>query len=285
MADVVFVHGIGSPRQSAAGMASAWLDALNAGARTTGSPGLSKDDVVLAYYRHAFAASGSKGPDGDEVAVADLDVVERAMVESLWAAAVAQTPALSADATKAGVPLSVQEQIKRMSGWGPFADCPPSRIPLSIRQVSLYLRDTAVRERVQAVVQDAVTERTRVLVAHSLGSVVAYEMLAANPDWPVRALVTFGSPLGWSPQVFDRLTPGPCDGVGVWPGGVRVWTNVSFAGDVVALHKELSPLFAHPDGRSRVRDLPVRLTSMHAAEAYLRTAEVAGAVLAGVSGR
>ena len=47
------------------------------------------------------------------------------------------------------------------------------------------------------------------LVGHSLGSVVAYEALCANPEWPVRMLVTLGSPLGIPNLIFDRLEPAP----------------------------------------------------------------------------
>ena len=48
---------------------------------------------------------------------------------------------------------------------------------------------------------------TEVIVAHSLGSVVAYEALCAHPEWPVRNLVTLGSPLGIRNLIFDQLVP------------------------------------------------------------------------------
>ena len=159
MAGVVFVHGIGPPRQSAKRMAEAWLDAQNTGAGATRSAGLSKDDVVPPYYHHAFAAPDSTVPDGDEVAVADLDVVELAMVDQLWAAAVVQTPALAVGGTKAEVPLSVQERVKRMSGWNRSRTARPRGSLEHPAGVALPV-DPGARERVQAVVRDAVTERT-----------------------------------------------------------------------------------------------------------------------------
>ncbi|MFD8967973.1 hypothetical protein ACFV0C_23770 [Streptomyces sp. NPDC059568] len=48
-----------------------------------------------------------------------------------------------------------------------------------------------------------------VIVAHSLGSVIAYEALCAHPDWPDLTLVTLGSPLAVRGVVFDRLAPPP----------------------------------------------------------------------------
>jgi pimeloyl-ACP methyl ester carboxylesterase len=85
---------------------------------------------------------------------------------------------------------------------------------------------------------------TRVVVAHSLGSVVAYEALCTVPGHLVRALVTLGSPLGIGNLVFDRLDPAPVDGRGEWPGSEGlVWTNVADGGDVVALEKDLRGRF------------------------------------------
>jgi hypothetical protein len=77
---------------------------------------------------------------------------------------------------------------------------------------------------------------------------VAYEALCAHPGWQVRGLVTLGSPLGIRNLIFDRLVPppeaaGPGEPAGVWPGGAGAWTNVADTGDVVALVKDLRPLF------------------------------------------
>ena len=91
----------------------------------------------------------------------------------------------------------------------------------------------------------------RVIVDHSLGSVVAYEALCAHPQWPVQALVTLGSPLGIPNLIFHRLQPAPQPtGVGRgemrghWPGpALRSWSNVVDQGDVVALVKDLRPAF------------------------------------------
>jgi hypothetical protein len=83
--------------------------------------------------------------------------------------------------------------------------------------------------------------------------VVAYEALSANPGWPVRMLVTLGSPLGIPNLIFDRLQPAPLPAAGVrpgprgcWPGLGRAWVNVADRGDVVALVKDLRGAFG-PD--------------------------------------
>ena len=68
-----------------------------------------------------------------------------------------------------------------------------------LQQVRQYMTHPEVRQAVQDRVATEVGKDTRVVVGHSLGSVVAYEALCAHREWPVRALVTLGSPPGrWS---------------------------------------------------------------------------------------
>ena len=60
------------------------------------------------------------------------------------------------------------------------------------------MTDPVIRAEVQRRIAAGVAENTHVVVGHSLGSVIAYEALCAHPEWPVRALVTLGSPPGIS---------------------------------------------------------------------------------------
>ena len=113
----------------------------------------------------------------------------------------------------------------------------------SLRQVRWYMTDDHVRAAAIEAVAERIGPDTRVLVGHSLGSVVAYEALCANPGWPVRALITVGSPLGIPKLIFDRLRPPPSDGKGMWPPGLAMWHNLCDRNDVVAMVKRLGPLF------------------------------------------
>jgi pimeloyl-ACP methyl ester carboxylesterase len=97
----------------------------------------------------------------------------------------------------------------------------------------------AVRERVAAAIR---SHRPRVVVAHSLGSVVAYEALHAFPELEVELLVTLGSPLGL-PTLARRLEPAMRHGQGARPAGVERWVNIADGGDLVALPPKLGGLF------------------------------------------
>src|SRR6266536_4525637 len=78
------------------------------------------------------------------------------------------------------------------------------------REVPAYLGDGARRAAARDRVASTIAEHApQVVLAHSLGSVVAYEALWAHPELPVDLLVTLGSPLGMPDVVFDRLEPTP----------------------------------------------------------------------------
>lgn len=134
-----------------------------------------------------------------------------------------------------------------------------------------------LRERIQGRLASVVLEDTTVIVAHSLGTIVSWSALAKHPDWPVRTLVTLGSPLA-SSEIFDRLDPAPIDGVGGWPGPVQNWVNVAAVGDKVAAAARLAARFGE-----RVEDH--RVDNGHRAhdpEPYLNNPVTGAAVLRGL---
>jgi pimeloyl-ACP methyl ester carboxylesterase len=126
-----------------------------------------------------------------------------------------------------------------------------------------------------------------VLVAHSLGSVVAFEALHEFGDranWAnVRTLVTLGSPLGIPNLIFEALDPAPTDGQGLWPPGIDAWTNVSDDGDVVALAKKLGPLFDAGGPGEGIRDVAIdNGARVHDVMPYLTSADTGRAIADGL---
>ncbi|WP_338059625.1 hypothetical protein [Streptomyces nanshensis] len=140
------------------------------------------------------------------------------------------------------------------------------------------MTESDLRYEAQARVSAEITKETRVLVAHSLGSVVAYEALCAHPEWPVTDFVTVGSPLGMRNVVFDRLQPSPVHGTGAWPGGVVRWTNLADRADIVALPDRLASRFG-----DRVEDASITNgVRMHDLLRYLTAARTGWAVAQGL---
>src|SRR5262249_42495091 len=101
-----------------------------------------------------------------------------------------------------------------------------------LKQVTAYLENQSLRPEVLNRLAAEVTTDVRVLIGHSLGSVIAYEFCCQHRQTSVELLVTLGSPLGIPRLVFDRLNPPPVGGVGAWPGQVVRWVNVADRNDV-----------------------------------------------------
>ncbi|MCF3120150.1 hypothetical protein IPZ68_10580 [Streptomyces arenae] len=284
MARVVCVHGIGQQQLGERQLHAAWQPALADGLTRAAAGTLAASDVTCVFYGDLFRPAGRTlsvlDPPLDASDVADG--LETELLLEWWAEAARTDPAVVAPGarTLARTPRTVQRALHALSRSRFFADVALRSLVLDLRQVRAYLTDPDVRAEVQRRVAAAVTDDTRVVVGHSLGSVVAYEFLCAHPGLPVRSLLTLGSPLGIRHLVFDRLRAGERGSPGDWPGGIRHWTNIADEGDVVALVKDLRPLFGE-----RVRGHLVHNGSQaHDVTRYLCTEEAGRAVGEGCGG-
>lgn len=98
-------------------------------------------------------------------------------------------------------------------------------------------RDSAGRgvyEQVQEIFKAGLESGPKVVIAHSLGTVIAYEGLCALGKHSVDTLVTIGSPLGARRLIYDKLRPEAMDGRRPWPG-VRRWINIASVKDFVCV--------------------------------------------------
>ena len=101
-------------------------------------------------------------------------------------------------------------------------------------EVLRYFADTRARTAAIEGLADAIGRvKPQILIAHSLGSVVAYEALWAHFDCLVDVFLTLGSPLAMPDVVYDRLAEhaGPRGS----PPGVRRWINIADYGDIIAI--------------------------------------------------
>ncbi len=282
MGRIVCVHGIGQQFVGEQSLLREWTPALLDGLTRAGHDGAATaDDVVMGFYGNLFRQAGDRLAVGDPMFTAD-DVesgLEEDLLLAWWREAAQVDPKVAppdAD-TLLRVPGSVQAALRQLSRCGFFGGVALRAMVFDLKQVRRYLLDQQMREAARTVVGKLITAETRVVVAHSLGSVVAYETLAAMPGHPVRALVTLGSPLGTKALIFNRLTPAPRDGLGTWPGSEDlVWTNVADRGDVVALEKDLRPRF----GPRVINAVVHNGAHAHAVTAYL-TDKLTGAAIAG----
>ncbi len=145
----------------------------------------------------------------------------------------------------------------------------------TVDMVTVMTAEPDVRERLHGRLAALITPDTRVLVAHSFGSVLSYTALADHPEWPVRTFVTLGSPLA-VPQMFDLTRP-PAGGVGPWPGSIERWVNIRAIGDKAAV--SLVDKFG-----SRIEEVFVdNGHRVHAPEPYLNSRPTGWAIAQGLS--
>ena len=278
---VVGVHGIGQQLKGERVLTEAWLPAMRDGIGR-GSPRLADQaSLCVAFYGDLFRPSGRKAVGEPPYDANDVeDGTEKDLLTAWWSEATrCEGVPGEGSATKARTPLWVQRGLDALSSSRYFAGIAERAMIADLRQVRLFLTDSAVKAAVLDRVVAKVTDETRVIVGHSLGSVVAYEALCAHPEWRVKTFITLGSPLGIRNIVLDKLTPRPRDGIGVWPGSVTSWVNIADTGDVVALQKRLAPYFG-----SRVRDELIHNgASAHDVSPYLTSSEAGRAIAIALS--
>ena len=210
MSKVLLVHGIAQQYKGSESLRSICAPALCDGVRLAGGM-LAPDDVSVAFYGDLFRPASARSaslPDYDSSDIASP--FEQELLRAWWqeAAAVDSNVPDLAETTRARTPNWVQRAVYSLSGSRFFAGLAERALIGALKQVSTYFTDLGTRRNVQQRVLDAITPETTVVVAHSLGSVVAYESLCAAGNTSVTTLVTLGSPLGLRNLVFDRLGPG-----------------------------------------------------------------------------
>ncbi len=281
MARVIAVHGIGQQVKGAHTLHADWLPALRDGLARADVTRFAADDLACTFYGDLFRPAGAKALAGPAYDARDVESGwELQFLEALWAEASRVEPSVPGPAVagKARTSTLAQRALGALAASRFFVGLVERVMVADLKQVRAYLHDDDVRSRVHDRVAAAFSNDTTVVIGHSLGSVIAYEVLAANPDLEVEMLVTLGSPLGIPNLIFDRLRPAPLNGKGAWPGTTRRWVNVADRGDVVALTKELAPSFG-----DRVEDRLVHNGAMaHDARPYLTAVDTGLAIAAGL---
>jgi pimeloyl-ACP methyl ester carboxylesterase len=240
---VVGVHGIKNEQRGRNQLLASWAPALADGLERAADRAVAAPSMDVAFYGDLFLdghGAGLKGPVGDD------DVLNLAEDE---------VADLSAALDEAGEPEAADEMVSAVveeKGYSPrvvqallrradrrFGSHATGLLFLSeLRQVRRYLRDPVIKTEADARVGRKVTSDCQVVVAHSLGSVVAFEYLRQYPDRDLNLLVTLGSPLGLN--MVRRLMPDAEYGSGYLPENLTTWVNVRDPRDPVACAGDLS---------------------------------------------
>jgi len=216
--NLIFIHGRGQQEKEAIKERQLWIDAWKKGLEKSGiefpeeiniifpfygvllyelkkgkadpttlegiiARGQSSEDLTLYYeilmeilIERGFAEADVRGAYGEEI-------VERGVLNWSWVRAVARF---------------LDEKSERI---GDFT------MGNGTSDVAFYLSDKFAHKKVNELVAGAIGDQPCTVVAHSLGSVIAYNVLKVNPVIPVDKLITLGSPLGMSVVKRKLSTP------------------------------------------------------------------------------
>lgn len=141
------------------------------------------------------------------------------------------------------------------------------------RDVYVYLTNSNVRRIIDAIVHSAIPNEPCVIVGHSLGSVVAYNVLKTLGNKAnVKRYITVGSPLGVKTIQNYLLPPSPAV---TMPSGVTDWYNAFDERDVVALRALDEKSFRVLPPITNKSDVDNRTDNHHGIVNYLDDSKVA----------
>lgn len=233
MTTIAAIHGIGQQQRGRQQLLTTWEPALRDGVeRAVGRQQSDELDLSLdlAYYGDLFLGPSIKGTKGLAES-GTLDADELAFFAEIQDEVAVDISVALPDKGIKELPPS----LRKLATWldAKFGVAGRAMFLGDLKQVRRYQDDDTLAE----VVRDRVVETLRggaeILVAHSLGSVVAFEVLSLATDHCVHTLVTLGSPLAL-PSVTRRLRGRPAADAPEMPPGLTRWVNVYDPSDAVA---------------------------------------------------
>lgn len=273
---LVMIHGIGNAGSSAAQIRKEWIDALVKGGAERAQ--IEAAGPVAAFYGDILSAGKSGAGFG-----------MLPSVDPKKAAFLAESAALLRSAYQTGLLKRAKAMAlsPSLSAEAAFAELVEGPIPFDPRQalglldeVYDYLTKPGLRDAIDKRVAKVFTNDAPIIVAHSLGSLVAYRLLWARAKAGLPAtkrLVTIGSPLSF-PNVRkllrDRFE---------FPDGLGDWRNAWDPLDPVTLFRAF-PMPVGGTGKLRHARVDNRGALNHVAEGYLMTRPVASWVSEALQG-
>lgn len=274
---LVLVHGRAQGGRSEEELLGEWTGTLKRGLRPDQAARLSEAEIRLPFYGDQLddLVANAAPPPGIATrgSATDLDADYAAFmldfVEEIRAREGLTDARVGADVLADRGPMQWRWVQRVMQTLEVIPGLSAAMIELVTRDVWVYLTNPHVRATINAIVADALEAgRPTVIVGHSLGSVVAYDVISKTQGLSVPLYLTVGSPLGVK-SVKDKLAPI------ARPAIIGDWFNAFDDRDVVALnpldggHFPVAPPIENYD---RVRN---RTSNAHGISGYLNDTKVA----------
>ena len=300
MRQLVLIHGRSQEKKDARALKAEWLEALGEGLAKNGLDlPIAESDVRFPFYGDTlYQMSGGvsadaaaevivRGTDGD----AEAQRFTRAVIEEIRTQAGITEAQLAEVAGQDVVQRGPQNWewfqaiLTAIDRHVPFGS--GTSIALFTNDVYQYLKNRAVRDTIDAGVSAAIKPGVEtVVVSHSLGTVVAYNLLrhfGHVRGWKIPLFVTVGSPLAISEirRTLKQEASTRC------PECADRWYNAMDERDVVALyrldtnHFPIAPPDPAIENNFAVRN---KTRNRHGIAGYLDDADVAKRIHAALVG-
>lgn len=285
---LVFVHGINNQDSTVEEIKQNWMTAIEEGWQDLGIAPSRPYKAEAAYYADLLAAASSAKKPAVEMGGGDASsglAIEFLRVYS-ETAGVAEDE-LKAAAAAEGIPPGVVDQGVPHEGWViAFAKVLERVLPtkgkyvarLFLRQAAVYIGDPALAAKIAETVVKQVFDGKldpTIVIGHSLGSVVAYRLLADQifVSRSIPLFITIGSPL--SVDMFRPILPKR----GTLPNPpISKWINGRNKEDFVTLGKAITKKSIGFEGVEDITDIIDNDADRHDIRAYLRSPKIARAI-------
>jgi hypothetical protein len=294
MTQLVFIHGRAQEHKDAAALKAEWIDAWKAGLNRSGlDMPVDATEIRFPFYGNTLFDLANGKTAGEAAAVIVKGAAEATMEAQEFMLTVLQEVQDRAGISDAVVANDSGQRVvhKGVLNWNwvqnvlvaidrhvPGAS--GASIVLGTNDVFQYIDNVGIRDEIESGVRQAMqAEVPTVVVSHSLGTVVAYNLLrreGADRGWKVPLLVTVGSPLAVS-ALRKRLAPNR------HPSCVGSWFNAFDTRDVVALYPLDAKNFPLDPAITNYQNVRNETPNRHGISGYLSDPQVAKTIYAALT--
>jgi hypothetical protein len=283
-AQLIFVHGRAQEHKDAGALKAEWISTWEKGLRESGlEVPIADHNIRFPFYGDTLFDLVGNVPDEDvaEIIIRGPDSTE----EQEFMHSVLDQARKKAGISDAQVELAAETEIieKGPLNW-PWVRAiiqaidryvpggSGAAIALATHDIYQYLRNPGTRDLIDIGVRNAIAaDVPTVVVSHSLGTVVAYDLLRRDGEllgWKVPLFVTLGSPLAIA-AIKRLLRPIK------FPACVQKWYNAMDNLDIVALNPLDAANFDVDPAIENKIDLKNQTKNHHGIAGYLNDKDVA----------
>lgn len=284
---LLFVHGIAQGGRSSDILRSEWLGALRKGLAKTGKvlpPNLEVDVPFYGDCLDEFVTKFKLGSDASLLPKGSPIRDEFDEFRTKVADEIRQQRGITPQQIRQEVPEGTTEKGVQNWDWVQailrivdrnFPVVTQGTLERFLQDVFLYTQRDVVRNAIDEIVTQELTSETVAVIGHSLGSVVAYNVLTQSKSIAPR-FVTVGSPLGIS-TIRKTVVKPLCN-----PSGERGWYNFYDKNDVVSLYPLDSVHFGVTPSIDDNGTVANWTDNKHGIVGYLDNENVADAIYSGI---